>query len=68
MQIELIPGVGPQRDDQGAITDDAFYTPEPCASACVGVLDERGLLVGVNYALEPSVGDGALTFRRLETR
>ena len=59
MQIELLQGAGPQRDEQGAIADDAFYTPEPCADACVGDLEKRGLLAGVGHAREPSVGDGA---------
>lgn len=57
MQVALFQG-GPQVDAEGKPLDDAHYTPDQCADACLGDLEERGLLVGVNYALEPSVGGG----------
>lgn len=56
--LQLFTG-GPQRDDDGAILDDAHYTPDRCAIACLGDLVPRMRRRRGLRWVEGSIGGGA---------
>lgn len=56
---ELFPARGPQRDEDGAILDDAHWTPQACADACVEDLARSLDPLEVRSVREPSAGGGS---------
>lgn len=60
MQSDLF-GSGPQRTKDGAIADDAHWTPMPCARACVADLARTLRVAGhrVKSFRDPAVGGGS---------